>query len=93
MALSISEGKIDISVVIPVRNEADNIMFLARELESAMEQFKEWECIWVDDGSSDGSLDVLRKLASSNRHQRYISNKMPGNPLLRAQGSFRQEPR
>jgi len=73
MALSISEEKIDISIVIPVRNEADNIMFLAKELESAMEQFKEWECIWVDDGSSDGSLDVLRELASSNRRHRYIS--------------------
>ena len=74
MALSISEKTLDISIVIPVRNEADNILSLAKELESVMErEFKEWECIWVDDGSSDQSLVLLRELAISNNRHRYIS--------------------
>lgn len=66
--------KIDISIVIPVRNEADNIHPLAKELESVMErEFAEWECIWVDDGSSDGSLEMLDELARANHRHRYIS--------------------
>ena len=66
--------KIDISIVIPVRNEAENILPLAKELESVMErEFAEWECIWVDDGSSDGSLALLGELARADHRHRYIS--------------------
>ncbi|MGA2401622.1 MAG: glycosyltransferase family 2 protein [Syntrophobacteraceae bacterium] len=66
--------KIDISIVIPIRNEAENILPLADELKSVMErEFAEWECIWVDDGSSDGSLAALRELARADRRHRYIS--------------------
>ena len=65
---------IEISVVIPVRNEAENVLSLASELDSAMEkEFSQWECIWVDDGSTDRTLAVLRELARANRRHRYIS--------------------
>jgi len=74
MALSMRVEKIDISIVIPVKNEAGNILPLANELESIMDrEFAEWECIWVDDGSSDGTLDLLRELARVNHRHRYIS--------------------
>ena len=73
-AVSIKEEKIDISIVIPLRNEAENILPLADEIRSVMErEFAEWECIWVDDGSSDGSLDILVELARADRRHRYIS--------------------
>jgi dolichol-phosphate mannosyltransferase len=66
--------KIDISIVIPIRNEAENIIPLAGELESVMDrEFARWECIWVDDGSSDGSLAQLREIADANPRHRYIS--------------------
>ncbi|HYA41137.1 MAG TPA: glycosyltransferase family 2 protein [Syntrophobacteraceae bacterium] len=67
--------KIDISIVIPVRNEADNIIALAREVGSVMDRefSRRWECIWVDDGSSDGSLARLREIAGANPCHRYIS--------------------
>ena len=67
--------KIDISIVIPVRNEADNIVALAGELESVMDRefFRRWECIWIDDGSSDGSLAKIREIADANPCHRYIS--------------------
>jgi dolichol-phosphate mannosyltransferase len=74
MAVSMKEEKIDISIVIPVSNEAENILPLADEIKSVMErEFAQWECIWVDDGSSDGSLDVLVELARADRRHRYIS--------------------
>ena len=74
MALSMKAINVDISVVIPVRNEAENILPLARELESVMDkEFAQWECIWVDDGSNDGTLDLLRELERANQRHRFIS--------------------
>ncbi len=66
--------KVDISIVIPVKDEAENITLLANELKSVMErEFSEWECIWVDDGSTDGSMSVLQELARSEPRHKYIS--------------------
>ncbi len=68
------EEKVDISIVIPIRNEVQNIPLLAEEVKSAMQgEFNEWECIWVDDGSTDGSLAAIRELALADRRHRYIS--------------------
>ncbi|MGC8492419.1 MAG: glycosyltransferase family 2 protein [Syntrophobacteraceae bacterium] len=66
--------KLDISLVIPIKDEEDNILSLAREVESAMQKISaEWECIWVDDGSSDASLSRLQTLARENPRHRYVS--------------------
>ena len=57
-----------ISIVIPVYNEAGNIYNLHSRLEnvaSSLPQF-EWEYIFVNDGSSDHSLEVLKLLASAD---------------------------
>jgi len=48
-----------ISVVIPVFNEEGSLPTLLEELGSALSQYK-YEIIFVDDGSSDGSFDILR---------------------------------
>ncbi len=52
----------DISVVIPVYNEAENIEALAAEILQALESKYEYEVVYVDDGSSDGTPQVLEKL-------------------------------
>ncbi len=31
-----------------------------------------WEIVWVDDGSSDGSTDLIRELASQDKHVRPV---------------------
>jgi glycosyltransferase involved in cell wall biosynthesis len=64
----------DISVVIPVRDEVDSVATLAREIESAFAAAPQsWECVWVDDGSADGTRRVLEALhARDSRHQ-YVS--------------------
>jgi dolichol-phosphate mannosyltransferase len=54
----------EISVVIPVCNEADNVGPLAREIVAAL-QGRAFEILFVDDGSTDGTADALRTLRVS----------------------------
>ena len=48
------------SVVIPVCNEQDNVLPLAREIHAALEDRYGYETIFVDDGSTDGTADAVR---------------------------------
>ncbi|MCF7965972.1 glycosyltransferase family 2 protein [Methylobacter sp. Wu8] len=50
-----------ISIVVPVYNEADNIVSLIEEIVTAMNQAEAYEIIYVDDGSNDGTATVLRQ--------------------------------
>ena len=54
----------EISVVIPVCNEADNVGPLAREIVAAL-QGRAFEILFVDDGSTDGTAEALRTLRVS----------------------------
>ena len=48
-----------LSVVIPVRNEADNILPLLAEIQAALAGLGESEVVYVDDGSSDATPQRL----------------------------------
>ena len=50
-----------ISVVVPVHNEADNIVSLIEEIVSAMSTAEAYEIIYVDDGSNDQTEAVLKQ--------------------------------
>ena len=60
----------DVSVVITVLDEQDNVGILAEKLRTALSQFS-YEVIWVDDGSTDDTALNIRK--SSDEHTRLIS--------------------
>ena len=51
-----------ISVVVPVHNEADNLRPLISEIAAALDGREAYEIVYVDDGSSDGSAELLRAL-------------------------------
>tara|TARA_A100001011_G_scaffold343661_1_gene378156 strand:+ start:108 stop:1022 length:915 start_codon:yes stop_codon:yes gene_type:complete len=55
-----------ISVVIPVFNELESLPDLVEELKLNLNNFKDWEVIFVDDGSSDKSNNWLFKLSNEN---------------------------
>jgi len=56
-------AKRDISVVIPVLDEEENLLPLYEGLSRALEEMgKDYEIIFVDDGSRDGSFEILRSL-------------------------------
>jgi dolichol-phosphate mannosyltransferase len=47
------------SVVIPVCNEAENVGSLAQEIHTALQPYQPFEIIFVDDGSTDGTVEAL----------------------------------
>jgi len=54
---------LDLSLVIPVYNEAENLQILYREIKSSCENLgKSYEVIFIDDGSTDDSALVLTKI-------------------------------
>src|SRR6184192_2305215 len=64
----------DISVFLPVFNEEPNLRPLHEKLNQALAQLgRSAEIIYVDDGSSDGSLNVLREIAARDPRVRVIA--------------------
>jgi glycosyltransferase involved in cell wall biosynthesis len=63
----------DISVVVPMRNEALNVEQLYRELTAALEaDQRPYEIIAIDDGSTDETFGILARLQASDYHLRVI---------------------
>ena len=51
-----------LSVVVPVRNEQDNVASLIAEINAALQPVIQHEIIYVDDGSTDGTYGTLKEL-------------------------------
>src|SRR5512139_1301885 len=65
----VSEPTLDISIVIPVYNEAESLPPLHGELDAALKKLgRSYEIIAVDDGSRDDSWQVLTQLAAIDPH-------------------------
>jgi polyisoprenyl-phosphate glycosyltransferase len=68
----IGEPPSEFSIVLPAHNEATNIAPMAATLKSIMTKLGSAEIIFVDDGSSDGTLAALRTVATDPMI-RYVS--------------------
>lgn len=67
------EGEIDLSIVIPVFNEEENILLLYEELKSVMDSIhRKYEIIFVDDGSLDNTTNFLRDIYKNDKKVRVI---------------------
>src|SRR3984893_2401607 len=63
----------DLSVVIPIKDERENLRPLSDRLRHALEPLGlSYELIIVDDGSIDGSFAVLEQLAASDPHLKVV---------------------
>lgn len=61
------------SIIAPIFNERENLSELHRRVSEVMESMGEpWELILVDDGSTDGSTDMIRELAKKDQRIRPI---------------------
>jgi glycosyltransferase involved in cell wall biosynthesis len=61
-----------VSVVVPVFNEADNVEPLVHAVRSALGAGDSWELVFVDDGSSDATADVVATHAVKDPRIRLI---------------------
>ena len=64
----------EVSIFLPVFNEEPNLRPLHARLDESLQELgRTAEVIYVDDGSSDGSLNVLRELAAKDSRVRVIA--------------------
>ncbi len=63
-----------ISFVVPVYNEAENISLLYSKIIDLMVKVKgEWELIFINDGSNDNTLAILKKYSSKDKRIKYLN--------------------
>lgn len=67
-------GDLELSVVVPVRNEADNIGELTGEIVSALRGRFAFEIVYVDDGSTDGTRAELDRLMQDHSEVRALTH-------------------
>ncbi|RLG29512.1 glycosyltransferase [Methanosarcinales archaeon] len=73
-----SNHSFEVSIVIPIYNEEENVALLHQSITEVMRHTnKSYEIIMVDDGSTDSTLSVLRGIQKNDSHLRII--KFRGN--------------
>ena len=70
--MNANQNQLELSVVIPLLNEEDNIKPLYDEIIAAVNGRFEFEIIFVDDGSTDSSFDILKQIAGADKRVRVL---------------------
>ncbi|HHL72186.1 MAG TPA: glycosyltransferase, partial [Bacteroidetes bacterium] len=65
--------KLDVSIVVPVMNEQENVPILHEKITEVMQGWdRSYELIIVDDGSTDDTFAILEKLAQKDKHLKVV---------------------
>ena len=81
------DENIEISIISPVYNESDNIeIFINKVFQVMGESSRNWELVMIDDGSTDGSRDILKKLSKEKPELRalLLSKNFGQTPAIQA---------
>ena len=64
-----------LSIIVPTYNEEGNVVLLYEQILEVLKQegVENFELIYVNDGSSDGSFSVIKKLSQNDLRVKYIS--------------------
>lgn len=65
------------SIIVPMKNEADNVAFLVEEIEAACSDM-DFEAIFIDDGSTDQTRQVLAKCGETRPWLRILHHAQSG---------------
>jgi len=64
---------LDLSIIVPVNNEEQNIAKLADEIGTVIRTTSwSWECLWIDDGSTDNTLAELQQLKERDDYHQFV---------------------
>ena len=64
--------KKSLSVVIPTYNEQESLTELVAALKDVLKPYNKWEVLFVDDGSTDDSIELLTKIVTSESNFKLI---------------------
>ena len=64
-----------LSVVVPVHDEVENLRPLIEEIAAALDGGPDFEIVYVDDGSGDGTADLLTALAAEHPRLRWVRHR------------------
>ena len=77
----------DITIIIPVKDEEESIGKLAHEVSGTMAETPfSWECLWIDDGSTDETEKQLEKICQDGHHRFLSLDKNYGQSAAMAVG-------
>src|SRR6516164_2673892 len=76
--LPISESPVAVSIVVPVRNEAENIAPVIEEIAKALDGRWAYEIIYINDGSTDATPDRLAALMKQRANLRQLRHAASG---------------
>jgi len=62
-----------VSILIPIFNEQDSIVHILDEIDKECMEFNAWEVIFVDDGSTDSSAEILDQLSSNDSRVKVLN--------------------
>jgi glycosyltransferase involved in cell wall biosynthesis len=62
-----------VSVIIPVFNEEGCIALITGKVVEIIKSYHDYEVIFIDDGSTDGTLELLKKMHSENEKINFLS--------------------
>ena len=65
---------INLSIIIPIYKESRNIQKLAKDITNHI-NIKNYEILFIDDNSNDGTEEILKNLYEDNRNIKYIIRK------------------
>jgi dolichol-phosphate mannosyltransferase len=76
--LANSDNPVAVSIVVPVRNEAENIAPVIDEIAAALDGRRDYEIIYVNDGSSDATGERLAEVMEQRANLREIRHAVSG---------------
>jgi len=72
--MEVQPPKMDLSIIIPMFNEAENVEATLGRVEEALTSFQgSYEIITIDDGSLDNTLEILKRVGEQNGKVKVVS--------------------